>query len=155
MKKVLFVCLGNICRSAMAKYVFEDMLEKAGMSHLFEVDSAGTSDEEHGNPIYPPARKKLAENGIWVGGHSARQISKGDYRYFDYLVAMDTNNLRDLMRVYDNDPDGKISLLLDHTSPVDREHHHRSVADPWFTRNFDQAYEDIVVGCRALLEEWC
>ena len=100
MKKILFVCLGNICRSAMAKYVFEDMVKKAGLEHLFVVDSAGTSDEEHGNPIYPPARKKLAEHGIVVESHSARQVRVGDYLKFDYIVAMDSTNLRDLMRVF-------------------------------------------------------
>lgn len=138
----------------MAKYVFEDMVKKAGLEHLFVVDSAGTSDEEHGNPIYPPARKKLAEHGIVVESHSARQVRVGDYLKFDYIVAMDSNNLRDLMRVFGDDPEGKISLLLNHVPTNDKEHYGRSVADPWFTRNFDQAYEDIVVGCTALLEEW-
>ena len=125
----------------------KDIVEKAGLSHEFEIASAATSTYEIGNPVYPPARQKLAEHGIDCKGKTARQITKKDYDYYDYIVAMDQSNIRNLKNMLSNDPQGKISLLMDYTSrPAD-------VADPWYTRNFDITYEDVLEGCTALLEQ--
>ena len=152
MKKILFVCHGNICRSVTAEFVFRQMALDAGIAHLFEVDSAATSREEIGNPIYPMAVRTLEAHGIHGAQHAARQVTRHDYDYFDHLVLMDEENLYGIRRIIPHDPDHKISLLLDHTDPADRAHHHRNVADPWYTRNFDQAWEDITIGCAALLK---
>ena len=125
MKKVLFVCHGNICRSPMAEFVMKDLVEKAGLSAQFEIASAATSTEEIGNPVYPPARRKLAEHGISCAGKTARQMTRRDYETHDYLIAMDHNNLRNMERFVGSDPEHKVSLLMDHTRrPGD-------VADPW------------------------
>ena len=152
MTHILFICLGNICRSAMAEYIFKDLATKAGYRQ-FEVDSAATSNYEIGNPIYPPAHDKLMEHGIEVTCHRARQMEKADYEKYDYLIAMDESNLRDLKPFVGDDPQHKVTLLLDHTPASDKAHHNRGIADPWYTHNFDTAYEDIVAGCTALLKE--
>ena len=104
MKKVLFVCHGNICRSPMAEFVMKDLVEKAGLSAQFEIASAATSTEEIGNPVYPPARRKLAEHGICCAGKTARQMTRRDYETYDYLIAMDRNNLRNMVRFVGSDP---------------------------------------------------
>lgn len=146
MKKIIFVCLGNICRSPMAEFVMKDIVEKAGLSHEFEIASAATSTYEIGNPVYPPARQKLAEHGIDCKGKTARQITKKDYDYYDYIVAMDQSNIRNLKNMLSNDPQGKISLLMDCTSrPAD-------VADPWYTGDFQATWDDVSEGCEALLK---
>lgn len=143
--KLLFVCLGNICRSPMAEFVMKDTVEKAGHAHLFEIASAATSMEEYGNPVYPPARRKLAEHGIDCTGKTSRQITKRDYEYYDYIVAMDQSNLRNLRRMLGEDTQGKISLLMDYTSrPAD-------VADPWYTGDFQATWDDVNEGCKELL----
>ena len=116
MKKVLFICHGNICRSPMAEFVMKDLVEKAGLSAQFEIASAATSAEEIGNPVYPPARRKLAEHGICCAGKTARQMTRRDYETYDYLIAMDRNNLRNMVRFVGSDPEHKVSLLMDHTS---------------------------------------
>lgn len=116
MKKILFVCHGNICRSPMAEFVMKDLVQKAGLTDQFHIASAATSREEIGNPVYPPARRKLAEHGISCAGHAARQLTKQDYADYDFLVGMDSANLRDMHCICGGDPDGKISLLLDHTA---------------------------------------
>lgn len=145
MKKIIFVCLGNICRSPMAEFVMKDIVEKAGLSHEFEIASAATSTYEIGNHVYPPARQKLAEHGIDCKGKTARQITKRDYDYYDYIVAMDQSNIRNLKNMLSNDPQGKISLLMDYTSrPAD-------VADPWYTGDFQATWDDVSEGCEALL----
>lgn len=145
MIKILFICHGNICRSPMAEFVMKKMVEEAGVSHLFEIASAATSTEEIGNPVYPPARRKLAEHGICCDGKTARQITRGDYRHFDHIIAMDRNNLRNLRRVIGEDIDGKISLMMDYTDrPGD-------VADPWYTGDFDATWRDVEEGCQGLL----
>lgn len=153
MKKILFVCHGNICRSVTAEFVFRHMAEEAGTGHLFEVDSAATSREEIGNPIYPMALRTLEAHGIHGARHSARQVTRQDYDYYDLLVLMDNENLHGIRRIIPDDPLGKITLLLDHTDPMDKDHHNRDVADPWYTRNFDAAWEDITVGCQALMNK--
>ena len=145
MNKILFVCLGNICRSPMAEFVMKDIVEKAGLSHEFEIASAATSTYEIGNPVYPPARQKLAEYGIDCKGKTARQITKRDYDYYDYIVAMDHSNLRNLRNMLGEDRQRKISLLMDYTSrPAD-------VADPWYTGDFQATWDDVTEGCEALL----
>ena len=146
MKKIIFVCLGNICRSPMAEFVMKDIVDKAGLGHEFEIASAATSTYEIGNPVYPPARQKLAEHGIDCKGKTARQITKRDYDYYDYIVAMDQSNIRNLKNMLNNDPQGKISLLMDYTSrPAD-------VADPWYTGDFQATWDDVSEGCEALLK---
>ena len=147
MIKILFICHGNICRSPMAEFVMKKMVEDAGVTHLFEIASAATSTEEIGNPVYPPARRKLAEHGIGCEGKSARQITRGDYRHYDRIIAMDRNNLRNLRRVIGEDIDGKISLMMDYTDrPGD-------VADPWYTGDFEATWRDVLEGCQGLLRQ--
>ena len=145
MIKVLFVCHGNICRSIMAQCVFVDLAERAGAADRFEIDSAAVSAEELGNPIYPPAARKLREKGVPILPHTARQITKGDCDRFDLIVAMDEYNLRGLRRRLP-DSAGKYRLLLSFT---DRP---GEVADPWYTGDFETAYRDILAGCRGLLD---
>ena len=147
MKSILFVCHGNICRSPMAEFVMKDLVKKAGLEHQFSIASAATSTEEIGNPVYPPARRKLAEHGIGCGGHAARQLRRDDYDRWDYLVGMDSANLRNMHRICGGDPEGKISLLLDWTG------HPGSVADPWYTGDFEATWQDVLAGCQALLEQ--
>ena len=147
MIRVLFVCHGNICRSPMAEFVMKDLVKKAGVEALFTIASAATSTEEIGNPVYPPARRKLAEHGIGCAGKTARQLRPGDYEEWDYLVGMDGANLRNMRRICGGDPEGKISLLLEHTGQP------RDVADPWYTGDFEATWKDVLRGCTALLEE--
>lgn len=147
MIKILFVCHGNICRSPMAEFVMKDLLKEEGAEHLVQVASAATSTEEIGNPVYPPARRKLAEHGIRCDGKTARQLRRDDYARYDYLVGMDSANLRNMNRICGGDPEGKISLLMDYTD------HPGDVADPWYTGDFDRTWEDVSVGCRGLLHQ--
>ena len=145
--RILFVCHGNICRSPMAEFVMKHLVAEAGLSDYFEIASAATSTEEIGNPVYPPARRKLAEHGIGCEGKTARQMTRDDYRYYDKVVAMDRNNLRNLRRMFGDDTEHKISLLMDHTRrPGD-------VADPWYTGDFEATWRDVLEGCRGLLDE--
>lgn len=146
MTKILFVCHGNICRSPMAEFVMKDLVKKAGLEGQFEIASAATSCEEIGNPVYPPARRKLAEYGISCAGKTARRLEKGDYRRYDYLIGMDRYNLRNMERITGGDPQGKIRLLLSFAGE-DRE-----ISDPWYTGNFDETYDDVLAGCTALLD---
>ena len=147
MTRILFICLGNICRSPMAEFVMKDMVRKAGAADQFEIASAATSREEVGNPVYPPARQKLAEHGISCKGKTARQLCAEDYSYYDLLIGMEKVNLRSMQRICGGDPEGKMHLLLDGTAnPHD-------VADPWYTGDFDAAWHDIEIGCRSLLEK--
>ena len=147
MIRILFVCLGNICRSPMAEFVMKDLLKKAGLDKEFYVESAATSTEELGNPVYPPARDKLREHGISCKGKTARQICRQDYEAFDYIIGMDQSNMRGMLRICGGDPQGKMSLLMDHT---DRP---GNVADPWYTGDFDATWRDVSEGCQALLEK--
>ncbi|MBP5374796.1 MAG: low molecular weight phosphotyrosine protein phosphatase [Bacteroidaceae bacterium] len=147
MKRILFVCHGNICRSPMAEFVMKDLVRKAGREQEFYIESAATSTEELGNPVYPPARQKLAEHGLSCKGKTARQMTRRDYGEFDLLVGMDTWNIRNMERISGGDPQHKIHRLLDYTRrPGD-------VADPWYTGNFEATWRDVSEGCQALLEE--
>ncbi len=145
MIKILFVCHGNICRSPMAEFVMKDLVKKEGIADHFHIASAATSREELGNPVYPPARKKLAEHQISCDGKTARQLQARDYTEYDLLIGMDSANLRNMRRICGGDAEGKIHLLLDYTDrPGD-------VADPWYTRDFEATWRDVEEGCRGLL----
>ncbi len=146
MTKILFICLGNICRSPMAEFLMKDMVEKAGLAEEFEIASAATCTDEIGNPVYPPIRELLNKRGISCKGKTARQVQAGEYGSYDLFVGMDSSNRRSLERLFKGDPEKKVSLLLDYTD------HPRDVADPWYTRNFTAAEQDIEEGCKALLE---
>lgn len=145
MIKVLFVCHGNICRSAMAENVFRELLRERGIDWV-SVDSAATSREEIGNPIYPPARAKLEQEGIPVCDHRARQLTKKDYRVFDWLIGMDAANMRNMAKLCGGDPEGKMHLFLALAGE------NREIADPWYTGNFEQTFNDVARGCEALLD---
>ena len=145
MMRILFVCHGNICRSSMAEFIMKDLVEKAGLSSQFEISSAATSTEEIGNPVYPSARRKLAEHGIDCTGKTARQLQNSDYEKYDLLIGMDQANLRNMYRICGGDFSDRIHLLMEYT---DRP---GEVADPWYTRDFDTAWCDIKEGCRGLL----
>lgn len=147
MTRILFVCLGNICRSPMAEYVMRDLVRRAGLEEQIQVASAATSREELGNPVYPPARRKLAEHGIACEGHSARQMTAADYDRFDLLIGMDQNNLRNMNRICGGDPQHKLRMLMDYT---DRP---GEVADPWYTGDFERTWQDVLAGCQGLLEQ--
>ena len=148
MKRILFVCHGNICRSPMAEFVMKHLVHQAGRDADFYIESAATSTEEIGNPVYPPARHKLAEHGIDSRGKTARQLTQSDYARFDLLVGMDSANIRNMQRLCGGDPEGKIRRLLDFTQRPGE------VADPWYTRDFDATWRDVLEGCKALLEQY-
>ena len=147
MIKILFVCHGNICRSPMAEFVMKDLVNKKGMADQFEIASAATSTEEIGNPVYPPAKRKLKEHGISCEGKTARQMTKEDYAYYDYIIAMDGFNLRNMTRFVGNDPDNKVSLLMGFTN------HTGDVADPWYTGDFDATWNDVCEGCVGIIKK--
>ena len=146
MTKILFVCHGNICRSPMAEYVMKDLVKKAGEEARFEIASAATSREEIGNPVYPPARRKLEEHGISCEGHKARQLRREDGREYDLILGMDRANLRGMGRICGEEGEGKLRLLMDYSS-----HPGKEVADPWYTGDFEAAWQDVLEGCQGLL----
>ena len=154
MIKILFVCHGNICRSPMAEFILKDMVQTRGIADEFYIASAATSNEEIGNHIYPPAKAELAKHGIGterlraeVAEKTARRIRRSDYEEYDYLIAMESYNIRNMMREFGTDREDKICRLLDFTDrPGD-------IDDPWYTRRFDVTYEEIVAGCEALLSK--
>ena len=141
MIKILFCCHGNICRSPMAEFVMKDLVKKAGMEEQFHIASAAVSREELGNPVYPPARRELAKHGISCHGHAAHQITQAGYDRYDRIYYMDRSNARYLDRML-RDTDKCFPLL------------NRDVADPWYTGDFSQTWEDILEGCRKILEEF-
>ena len=147
MTKILFVCHGNICRSTMAEYVMKHLVKETGREGEFFIDSAATSTEEIGNGVHHGTRRKLAQVGIPCGDHRARQVTWKDYESFDYIIGMDNANIRNLRRMLKNDPDGKISMMLDYTSRPGE------VADPWYTGDFEATYQDVLAGCTGLLEQ--
>ena len=146
MKRILFVCHGNICRSPMAEFVMKDLVKKTGLDDDYDIESAATSTEEIGNEVYPPARRKLAEHGIGCKGKTARQMTRADYQRFDLIVGMDQWNMRNMLRICGSDPEGKIKLLMDFTERPGE------VADPWYTGNFDATWRDVLEGCTGLLD---
>lgn len=145
MKKILFVCHGNICRSPMAEFICKKMIKDAGREKDFYVESAATSNEEIGNDIHPGTKAKLAEMGVPFAKRQARRITKDDYKNFDLLIGMDVENLFYMQKEWDKDPDDKVKLLLSYA------HRDRDIADPWYTGNFDETYDDIVEGLTAML----
>ena len=146
MIKILFVCLGNICRSPMAEFVMKDLVEKENLESEFYIASAATSSEEIGNPVHHGTRNKLKELGISTAGKCAVQLKKKDYEDYDYILGMEQRNIAGIMRIIGSDPKRKIKGLLDY-SPNPRD-----IADPWYTGNFDVTYNDVKEGCQALLD---
>ena len=140
MIKVLFVCHGNICRSPMAEFVLKDMVKKAGRSDEFQIASVATSREELGNPVYPPAKREMNRHGVACDGHHARQITVADVAQYDYIYYMDSNNARNLSRMFPGE--SKFMPFLD-----------RNVADPWYSGDFTQTWEDVQEGCRKILAQ--
>lgn len=147
--KVLFVCHGNICRSPMAEFVFKDMVKQHGIKDSFYIASAATSTEEIGNPVHPGTRKILDGLGISTEGKRAVQMTTSDYKEYDYIVAMDQRNITNILRLIRTDSDHKVRLLLEYAGKS------RDIADPWYTGDFEQTYEDVFEGCIALLETIC
>ncbi|MCI6275236.1 MAG: low molecular weight phosphotyrosine protein phosphatase [Clostridium sp.] len=145
MIKVMFVCHGNICRSPMAEFVFRDMVKKAGLEKEIYVASSATSREEIGNPVYPPAKRKLKEHGISCEGKRAIQITVDDYKNYDYIIAMESYNIRNMMKIIGNDKDNKVYRLLDFTD------NKKDIDDPWYSGKFDITYDEICEGARELL----
>lgn len=145
MTRILFVCHGNICRSPMAEFIMKDLAQKAGLAGRFEISSAGTSAEELGNPVYPPARLKLAERGIDCADKRARRLTRADCEHYDLLIGMDGANLRNMRRICGEDFVHKIHRLLDYAGRSE------DVADPWYTRDFETTARDVEDGCRGLL----
>ena len=149
MIKVLFICHGNICRSTMAQSVFQYMVDQSGLSDQFHIDSAATSREEIGNPPHHGTVRKMKEVGIPVLPHRAVQMTKKDYENYDYLIGMDSWNIRNMLSIVGNkDPEGKVARLLDFTSRAGQD-----IADPWYTGDFDETYRDVKEGCEALLQD--
>lgn len=143
--RIIFVCLGNICRSPMAEFIFKKLADGRGLSDMLEVSSRATSDEESGNPIYPPAARALAAHGVY-GEHRARKLTREEAATADLIVGMDESNIRNISRICGGMYSDKIRRLCDFTARP------RDVADPWYTRDFEKAYEDISDGCSALLD---
>ena len=147
MKKILFVCHGNICRSTMAEMVMKYLVKNRGIEKDFYIDSAATSREEIGNGVHYGTKAKLREQGIPCENHRARQITSEDYETFDLLIGMDQENIDNMMWKWNDDPEGKVHSLLSYAGSS------RPIADPWYTGNFDETFEDVMEGCKALLNQ--
>ena len=148
MVRILFVCHGNICRSPMAEFIMKDLVQKAGLESEFEIASAAVSAEELGNPVYPPARRKLAEHGISCQGKTARRITKADYEAYDLILGMDQSNMRGMNRTFGGDPEHKLHLLLEFAGRPGE------VADPWYTGDFEATWQDVLEGCQGILKKY-
>ena len=147
MIKILFICHGNICRSPMAEFVLKHMVKERSIAGQFHIASAATSTEEIGNPVHYGTRRKLAQYNISAAGKTAVRMQKQDYDFYDYLIGMDDANIRNMRRIAGGDPDHKICKLLEFAGST------RDIADPWYTGNFDETYDDILEGCEAFLEK--
>ena len=143
--RILFVCHGNICRSPMAEFIMKDLVNRRGLSG-FHIESCATSTEELGNDIYPPAKRCLQAHGIPFESRRARQMTSADYSEFDMIIAMDSNNLHNMRRFVNGDPESKVSLMMEHCGKD------RDVADPWYTGDFERTFDDITEACEALLD---
>lgn len=150
MKNIMFICHGNICRSPMAEFIFRDLVNKSGRGDAYHIASAATSTEEIwgniGNPVYPPARNELLRHGLHCDGKRAVQVKKGDYDKYDMFIVMDGNNVRNIMKIFGSDKENKVHKLMDYTPGGG------DVADPWYSRDFRKAYDDILLGCEGLLK---
>ncbi len=149
MIKILFVCHGNICRSVSAEYILNMLLNEKGLESEYYADSAATSTEEIGNPVYPPMERALRQHNVPIGDHRARQIRRGDYDKYDLIIGMDEENMYYLKRILGDDPLGKIHYLMEYTDTPNAK-----IEDPWYTRDFEKAYQDIYKGCIGLLESY-
>ena len=147
MIKVMFVCHGNICRSPMAEFVLKDMVKKRGIEQEFFISSAATSAEEIGNGVHRGTREKLKQYGISTEGKYAVQLKKQDYQKYDYILAMDKQNVKNIQKIIERDSQNKVHLLLSYAEK------NRDIADPWYTGDFDKTYDDIVEGCNAFLNK--
>ena len=146
MKNILFVCHGNICRSPMAEFILKALVKAKGLESRYHIESAAVSTEEIGNPIYPPARRCLSQHGVAFDPEKrARQVTPADYERFDLLICMDASNLRWIRRIIPEDPEGKIRLMMSFTGSS------RDVADPWYTGDFEQTFQDVLQACEAML----
>jgi protein-tyrosine phosphatase len=144
--RLLFVCLGNICRSPMAEFIMKDLVQKRGLQDCFSIASRGTSAEDLGSSVYPPAAAQLQKHGISAAGKVAQQLQAEDYGKYGLLIAMDHRNARAILRIAGGDPQGKVRMMMEHAGG-------KEVEDPWFTRRFDAVYRDILAGCEAWLEQ--
>ena len=147
MVKVLFVCHGNICRSVSAQYIFDEMIREDRLEDVFSCDSAATSREEIGNPVYPPMRQALVAHNVPIGDHRARQLVRSEYDEYDLIIGMDSENMYYIDRIFGSDPDGKVHTLMEYT-----DNPRELIDDPWYTRDFETAYRQIKKGCAALFE---
>ena len=147
MIRVLFICHGNICRSVGAQYIFDRMIEDEGLTDVLCCDSAATSTEEIGNPVYPPMRQALVAHGVPIGSHRARQLRRSDYDNWDLIIGMDSENMYYIKHIIGADPEGKVHTLMEYTDTPDE-----LIDDPWYTRDFEEAYRLIKKGCEALLD---
>ena len=147
MTRILFVCHGNICRSPMAEFILKALLKAYGLEDQYYVESAAVSDEEYGNPIYPPAKRCLTQHGVWFDPHkTARTVTRADYDRFDRIIVMDSSNLRWIRYIIPDDPQKKIHLMMSYCGSG------RDVADPWYTGNFEKTFQDILAACEAMLK---
>lgn len=151
MKKIMFVCHGNICRSPMAEFIMKDLACKAYINEELHIESSATSCEELGNPIFPAAAYTLSMHGVACDGHRARQITLDDYNDFDMIVVMEDYNVRNLIRVIGSDCSGKVWKLLDFIEEGVPQRCGKDISDPWYHGNFDKTYKEIMSGCKALL----